>query len=153
MVLVTIQGGLYGRIVARWGVGATFRTGLLIVALGLAVLAFSTTWPVLIVALVLLAVGQGCASPSITEIVSEVAPASTRGAALGFQQSAYAVARVVGPPDRRIVVRSCGCAQPVCRRRTAVRGGRGAGDLVAPASGGAGRRGPLTGTMVRSCLS
>lgn len=112
VVLVAIQGGLYGRIVARWGVGATFRGGLALVAVGLAVLAFSATWPVLILALVLLAVGQGCASPSITEIVSEVAPTDARGAALGFQQSSYAVARVVGPPIAGLLFDHAGVPSP-----------------------------------------
>ena len=98
LVLVAMQGGAYARLVERQGVGVVFRNGLALVAAGLLVLAAATSWPVLIVALVLLAVGQGCASPAITTIVSERAPAQHRGAALGYQQSATAVARVVGPP-------------------------------------------------------
>ena len=98
LVLVGMQGGAYGRLVERLGVGAVFRNGLVLVALGLLVLAASTTWPVLILALLLLAVGQGCVSPAITTIVSERAPAHQRGQALGYQQSASAIARVIGPP-------------------------------------------------------
>ena len=52
----------------------------------------------LIVALLLLSIGQGCASPSITSLVTQHAPPDRRGEALGFQQSAYAVGRVLGPP-------------------------------------------------------
>ena len=51
----------------------------------------------LILALLLLSVGQGCASPSITSLVTQHAPPDRRGEALGFQQSAYAVGRVLGP--------------------------------------------------------
>lgn len=112
LVLVAIQGGLYGRIVDRWGVGATFRNGLLLIVAGLLVLAVSTSWPVLIVALFLLSVGQGCASPSITAIVSDVAPVDRRGEALGFQQSAYAVARVIGPPVAGLLFDHAGIPSP-----------------------------------------
>ena len=112
LVLVAIQGGLYGRIVDRWGVGATFRNGLLLIVAGLLVLAVSTSWPVLIVALLLLSVGQGCASPSITAIVSDVAPVDRRGEALGFQQSAYAVARVIGPPVAGLLFDHAGVPSP-----------------------------------------
>jgi MFS family permease len=55
-------------------------------------------WPVLIAACALLALGQGVASPSISSLVSEIAPAARRGEAMGYQQSAYAVGRIVGPP-------------------------------------------------------
>jgi MFS family permease len=53
---------------------------------------------VLIVALLLLSVGQGCASPSITSLVTQHASPECRGEALGFQQSATGVGRVLGPP-------------------------------------------------------
>jgi DHA1 family tetracycline resistance protein-like MFS transporter len=112
LVLVAIQGGLYGRIVQRWGVGTTFRNGLVLVGLGLLVLATARSWPVLIVALLLLSVGQGCASPSITSIVSDIAPVDQRGRALGLQQSAYAVARVIGPPIAGLLFDHAGVPSP-----------------------------------------
>ncbi|MFM2184052.1 MAG: hypothetical protein RJB61_2346, partial [Actinomycetota bacterium] len=49
-------------------------------------------------ALLVLAVGQGIAAPSVTELVNRASPSSRRGEAMGFQQSASAMARVVGPP-------------------------------------------------------
>ena len=98
LVLVAIQGGAYGRLVDRWGTERMFAFGLVTLVAGLAVTAAATVWPVLIVALLLLAVGQGCVSPSITSLVTEHAPAGRRGEALGFQQSAAAVARVTAPP-------------------------------------------------------
>jgi multidrug resistance protein len=112
LVLVAIQGGLYGRIVERWGVGKVFRNGLVLVVAGLLVLAAATTWPVLIVALLLLSVGQGCASPSITAMVTDLAPHDQRGQALGFQQSAYAVARVIGPPIAGLLFDHAGVPSP-----------------------------------------
>jgi DHA1 family tetracycline resistance protein-like MFS transporter len=112
LVLVAIQGGLYGRIVERWGVGGTFRNGLIMVTIGLFLLAGAKSWPVLIVALILLAVGQGCASPSITSMVSDLAPVDQRGQALGFQQSAYGLARVIGPPIAGLLFDHAGVPSP-----------------------------------------
>ncbi|MEY2522541.1 MAG: transporter, family, tetracycline resistance protein, partial [Ilumatobacteraceae bacterium] len=98
LVLVAIQGGAYGRLVERYGTQRLFEIGIALLIAGLAVIAVAKVWPVLIVALVLLAIGQGVASPSITSLVTQHAPPERRGEALGFQQSANAVGRVLGPP-------------------------------------------------------
>jgi MFS family permease len=98
LVLVAIQGGAYGRLVDRFGTQRLFVGGLTMLIAGLAVTAVAKVWPVLIVALLLLSVGQACASPSITSLVTQHAPPERRGEALGFQQSANAVGRVAGPP-------------------------------------------------------
>jgi DHA1 family tetracycline resistance protein-like MFS transporter len=98
LVLVAVQAGAYGRLVARFGTERLFAMGLVLLVAGLASMAVAKVWPVLIVALLLLSVGQGIASPSITSLVTENAPADRRGEALGFQQSANGLGRVVGPP-------------------------------------------------------
>ena len=98
LVLVAIQGGAYGRLVERFGTQRLFEIGIGLLIVGLAVTAVAKVWPVLIVALLLLAVGQGVASPSITSLVTQHAPPERRGEALGFQQSANAIGRVLGPP-------------------------------------------------------
>ena len=98
LVLVVIQGGAYGRLVERFGTERLLAGGLTMLVAGLAVTAVAQVWPVLIVALLLLSVGQGCASPSIISLVTQHAPPDHRGEALGFQQSANALGRVVGPP-------------------------------------------------------
>jgi len=98
LVLVAVQGGLYGRLVDRFGLHRLFTIGLAMLVVGLALMAVAFGCLVLILALLLLAVGQGCASPSLTSLVTQHAPPDRRGEALGFQQSAYGVARVLGPP-------------------------------------------------------
>jgi DHA1 family tetracycline resistance protein-like MFS transporter len=98
LVLVAIQGGAYGRLVERFGTERLFTIGLSLLIAGLAVTAVAKVWPVLIIALLLLSIGQGCASPSITSLVTQHAPADRRGEALGFQQSSNAIGRVLGPP-------------------------------------------------------
>lgn len=98
LVLVVVQAGLYGRLVARFGTERLFAIGLGLLVAGLASMAVATVWPVLIVALLLLSVGQGVSSPSITSLVTANAPSETRGEALGYQQSANGLGRVLGPP-------------------------------------------------------
>ena len=71
--------------------------GLAFNAAGLAVLAFADHWVVLVPALVLLTVGQGLCAPNFTAMVSDGFAPQQRGEALGFQQSASALARVIGP--------------------------------------------------------
>ena len=98
LVLVAVQGGAYGRLVERFGTERLFATGLGLLVAGLATMAVAIVWPVLILALLLLSVGQGVASPSITTLVTENAPPDRRGESLGFQQSANGLGRVLGPP-------------------------------------------------------
>lgn len=112
LVLVAIQGGAYGRLADRFGTERLFATGLVLLVAGLAVTSVAKVWPVLIVALLLLSIGQGIASPSITSLVTQHAAPDRRGEALGFQQSASAVGRVVGPPAAGAVFDRVGIWSP-----------------------------------------
>ena len=98
VVLVVVQGGGYGQLVKKFGVHPLYVGGVALVVVGLVAMSVATVWPVLLVALFVLSVGQGFASPSITTLVGEYAPPHRRGEAMGFQQSATAIGRIVGPP-------------------------------------------------------
>ena len=93
-----LQGGLIGPLTIRFGSTRLLRSGLLLMAVGLAVLGGAATWVVLGLALFLLVIGSGMSNPSLTTLVASSAPEDRRGEVLGFQQSAGALARVVGPP-------------------------------------------------------
>jgi multidrug resistance protein len=99
LALTAVQGGLIGPLTASLGSGKLLRVGLLVTGAGLAVLAFTPhmVWVMLFASMLLLAFGQGVASPSITALVTETAPPDRRGEALGYQQSAGAFARIAGP--------------------------------------------------------
>jgi MFS transporter, DHA1 family, tetracycline resistance protein len=97
LVLVGVQGGLIHPVVSRWGEVAALRAGLVLDGAGLALLAGATTWPVLVAALFLLVVGQGLVTPTLSSLVAGRARGDRRGSVLGVQQSAGALARVVGP--------------------------------------------------------
>ncbi len=98
LVLVAVQGGAYGKLVKRFGVQRLYVGGVVLLVAGMGMMSVAVVWTVLLVALFLLSVGQGVASPSITTLVTESAPPERRGEAMGFQQSATAVGRIVGPP-------------------------------------------------------
>ncbi len=95
--LVIVQGGLVGRVSSALGNVRSLRVGLGIMAIGLVSLSLTRQWWQLVLSLGLLGFGQGITSPNLTARVAEVATDRRRGEALGFQQSASAAARVIGP--------------------------------------------------------
>ncbi|MDQ1424158.1 MAG: transporter, family, tetracycline resistance protein [Acidimicrobiaceae bacterium] len=97
LFLVAVQGGVVGRVTARLGPLNALRTSLFVIAVGLAMLGVATRWAVLVPALALLVLGQGISTPTIAALVANRADHRRRGGALGAQQSAGALARVVGP--------------------------------------------------------
>jgi len=97
VVLVAVQGGLIRPINAKIGTQRSLQVGLVLNSAGLVVLAFAETWPLLIVALALLTIGQGLVTPNLSSLVSGRVPDHRRGEALGFQQGVNAFGRVAGP--------------------------------------------------------
>lgn len=95
--LVAVQGAAIGPLTRRFGSWTLLLGGLLTTATGLVALSGANVIPVLLVAVVVIAFGQGVTSPSVTSIVTELVPPERRGEALGYQQSAGALGRVVGP--------------------------------------------------------
>ena len=93
LVLVAVQAGGFARLAERVGVPRLYVTGLSVVAVGLVVVGLSQGWPLLILGLLLVAMGQGVVSPSMIELVNRAASDENRGEAMGFQQSSYAMAR------------------------------------------------------------
>ena len=96
LALVAVQGGLVGVVNDSLGEATTLRAGLVANTIGLAVLAINGGWATLVPALVLLVVGQGLLTPTLSSAVASRA-ADQRGQWLGWQQSAGGVARVIGP--------------------------------------------------------
>ena len=112
VVLVLTQGGLIGPFTERFGSTKMLHAGLVIVGSGLALLAFSTQWAMLFIALALISFGQGIASPSSTSLVTEAAPVDRRGEALGYQQSMGAFGRIAGPILAGAMFDSVGVGSP-----------------------------------------
>jgi MFS family permease len=98
LAMSLVQGVLIGPLTQRFGSATLLRVGLVLVASGLVVLGGASVWVVLALALTLIVIGSGMSNPSLTTLVANSAPADQRGEVLGFQQSAGALARVIGPP-------------------------------------------------------
>mgnify|MGYP006269355497 FL=1 len=97
VLLVAVQGGIIGPLTESLGSARLFTLGQVGASAGLAILATAHAWAVLGVALAFLAAGQGLAGPSMTSLVADAAGHHRRGEALGYQQSANALARIAGP--------------------------------------------------------
>lgn len=96
-VIVAVQVGAVSKVVARFGEGRTLVGGLGLNVLGLAVLAASRSWAAAAPALLALTVGQGLVQTTMASALAGRADPGGRGRALGAQQSAGGLARVVGP--------------------------------------------------------
>jgi multidrug resistance protein len=103
IVSAVIQGVLIGRLVERIGERKLLTWGAVLLAIGLALLPYAFDagarrgLPLLLGALLVLAVGAAVIGPSASACVSRVAPAAEQGRALGLLQSVGAVARIGGP--------------------------------------------------------
>ena len=98
VVMSAVQGSLIGPLTSRFGSLHLLRNGLVFVSIGLLFLGAAVIWPTMIIALLFMVVGAGISNPSLTALVADSAHEDRRGEALGIQQSASALARVIGPP-------------------------------------------------------
>lgn len=97
LLLVVVQGGLVGRLVIRYGERLVIAAGLGLMIAGFGVMAYVDSWARLILALALLASGQGLTTPTISSAIAAAEPQETTGGALGRQQSASGLGRLLGP--------------------------------------------------------
>jgi DHA1 family tetracycline resistance protein-like MFS transporter len=97
VMMIVIQGGLIGRLAARFGEARLLFAGTLMVGLGLAAMAVVSAPQLGVAACCLLALGQGLVSPSISSLVSRAAGGHEQGGILGVNQSMGSAARFVGP--------------------------------------------------------
>jgi multidrug resistance protein len=110
--LVVVQVRVLPAFVRRAGEGATLAAGLALDACGLAVLAAVHTYLLLAPALLLLVVGQGLVSPTLSSILAGRVQAGRRGSVLGVQQAAGGLARAVGPLAGGLLFQAVGVPAP-----------------------------------------
>jgi MFS transporter, DHA1 family, tetracycline resistance protein len=96
-LMVMVQGGLIGRLSKKYGEAKLVILGTMLVALGLLATPATTSIPVLLLALALLAIGSGINNPSNQSIISKLAPASEVGGVMGVSQSLGTLGRILGP--------------------------------------------------------
>ena len=97
VLLVGTQGSLIGPATRLVGELALIRIGLVMNIVGFLMLSVAETWTLLVPGLAVLALGQGFITPTLASAIAGSAKPGMSGAALGVQQSAGGLARVVGP--------------------------------------------------------
>jgi MFS family permease len=98
VVLVVVQGALLGRLVKRFGERRLILAGIVLMALGLALLPSTPQVWLVAASLGLLALGSGVHNPSTLALLSRLARRESQGGTIGLSRSAGALARALGPP-------------------------------------------------------
>jgi MFS transporter, DHA1 family, tetracycline resistance protein len=95
LVTAVVQGGLIRRLVPKFGEARLIVAGLGLVASALAGLAIVSKAPELALTLLMLGVGQGLVSPSVSGLISRITPMSEQGAVFGTVSSTQTLARMI----------------------------------------------------------
>ncbi len=92
-----IQGGLVGRLAARFGEERLIPAGAFLLAIGLGAVPFAATPALLVPAMLLAGAGFSLMSPSLNSLISLQAASTERGGVMGLSRSAATLGRVLGP--------------------------------------------------------
>ncbi|MFA5774563.1 MAG: MFS transporter [Ilumatobacteraceae bacterium] len=112
VLMSVVQGALISPLTKRFGSLRLVVLGQTLVAIGLLALGASTILVAMCFSLVLMVLGAGVATPSLTALVANSADEHRRGEMLGVQQSASALARVIGPPLAGLAFDGVGIGAP-----------------------------------------
>lgn len=97
IIAAILQGGAVGRLTKRFGEGNLIVQGALALALGMALIPFSSSVEWLVVAMVVIAYGFSVINPALNSLISLRTDAANQGQMMGVARSATTLARVVGP--------------------------------------------------------
>ena len=95
LVSAMVQGGLIRRLVPRFGEPRLIVAGIATLAVGFVALTVVASWPALLAATLVVGVGQGLASPTISGLLSRTTPEGEQGAVFGTLSSAQTLARMI----------------------------------------------------------
>jgi multidrug resistance protein len=112
IVLAVVQGGMVHTVLTRWGERSVLRVALALLAVGAALLIPNGGWALLVLGTLVLVVGQGLVSPSVSSGLAATADPARRGATFGLNQSTGALARLVGPVVAAWLFDSSGTGAP-----------------------------------------
>jgi MFS transporter, DHA1 family, tetracycline resistance protein len=111
-VSAVVQGGLIRRLVPRFGEGRLIVTGLALAACGFAGMAMAKNVPELAGSMILLAIGQGLLSPSVSGLLSRITPIDRQGSMFGTLTSAQTLARMISYSASNILLGKISTAAP-----------------------------------------
>lgn len=97
---VIVQAGLIGRLNKTFGEKKLLIIGSILMIIGLGTVPYiphDNFWFWAVINICFISLGNGCISPSITALVSEVTPREEQGRMLGLSQSVGSISRILGP--------------------------------------------------------
>jgi len=97
VILIGVQGGLVRRLVPRFGERRLVWYGTGLMAVGFVGLWLSDNLLSLLLSLLIVGVGNGLNTPSLSSLISRSAGGDRQGGVLGVNQAAGALARTLGP--------------------------------------------------------
>jgi DHA1 family tetracycline resistance protein-like MFS transporter len=112
LISAFVQGFFIRRLVPRLGEPRLIVAGISTVALGFATLALASSALELAVSLILVGVGQGLASPSISGLLSRITPRSEQGSVFGTLTSAQTLARMISYSTSNVLLGQVSTSAP-----------------------------------------
>ncbi|MFQ5845038.1 MAG: MFS transporter, partial [Planctomycetota bacterium] len=97
LLIALVQGGLVRKLVPRFGERRLVVHGAYLTAAGMVVLAVAPGLALLLLANLLIALGQGLRGPSLQALISRAASGDEQGRILGAAQGVGSIARILGP--------------------------------------------------------
>lgn len=97
VIAIITQGGLIRPLTKRFSETSLYTLGCLLMAIGLALIPFMPQLWLLSLALSILVFGNSLNTPTLTSLISKVAPENKTGQILGTSQSLSGLGRVIGP--------------------------------------------------------
>ena len=112
VLMVFTQGYLIRKWMPRFGEPAILSVGLLLFALSLFGIAFSSSVAALAVTMTVLAIGNGMMRPPNVGLISLLTPANEQGSAMGVTNSIASLGRILGPVIGGLFYERCGKSSP-----------------------------------------
>jgi len=112
LVSAVVQGGLIRRLVPKYGEPRLIVAGVATLAIGLGTLALASNGPMLLLATLIVGVGQGLASPTVSGLLSRLTPADEQGSVFGVLSMAQTVARLANYLAANLLLARFGPAAP-----------------------------------------
>lgn len=112
LISALVQGGLIRPLIPRFGEPRLILTGLTALVVGMAALAVASEAIGLVAATILVAVGQGLISPTLSGLLSRVTPPNEQGAIFGTLSSAQTLARMLSYAGANLLFARVGPSAP-----------------------------------------
>lgn len=92
-----VQGGLVGRMTKKWGEGTVIQLGVIISAIGFALILLTESFVTAAIFLTIFGIGNGLIRPSVSSLLTKTSTVG-HGSTTGLLSSFDSLGRIIGPP-------------------------------------------------------